>query len=74
MNRILYNSFASQNRLFTGFRNICAVFNLSIATIDNINSSNQGKMILKVPICGNDATCCGKPSFEEITHILPKYD
>ena len=48
-------------------------FSLFIATIDNINRSNQGILDLKVPICGNYATFCGilsknllpQPSFEE---------
>ena len=44
---ILYNSSASQNRQFTGFRKIFGIFSLFIATIDNINWSNHGKMALK---------------------------
>ena len=43
---------------------------LFIATIDNIDSPNQGKMALKMPICGNDAKFCGKLS----KNLLPQSD
>ena len=32
------------------------IFSLFVATIDNISSSNQRKMALKMPMYGNDAT------------------
>ena len=38
------------------------------ATINNINSLNQGKIALNMPICGNHATFCGKLS----KNLLPQ--
>ena len=70
---ILYNSSTSQNCQFSRFCIFFWVLSLIIATIDNINQSNQWKITVDMPISGNNATFCGKhsknllpqPSFEE---------
>ena len=40
---------------------LAKIGSLVASAIDNINSSTQGEMALKVLICGKYATFCGKP-------------
>ena len=47
-------------------------FSLSIATLCNINASNQGEVALKVLVFGNNTSFCGKSSVNWLPH--PNFD